>query len=315
VTGAGIFECLIECALIENGDIVSTASPTYEEVTANIPPITLNRLPEPFRDGVVDYVAGAKTKQVAEPGPASAESTAFGFYTGAMSRLRGDYVDSRIAAGDIEGIGIDALQQQLTKTDFALGVVPEGSADNVNVNADILTAIAVALCCAKNRICSSEELTDFVVDNFEITTNLSSATRELLRGKSARPALPYGYGQGILQGDERMLAGRYVKAAKDDTGKWIASWPHASLRRGNWPMPGHCPASDYNLLQPTTEQLFAVGRSLARLGIGFDPNRVIENNRFPGAKFVVARALGVASKTVFQDSTRQERLLRVENRL
>lgn len=118
--------------------------------------------------------------------------------------------------------------------------------------------------------------------------------------------LPCGYGQGVLQGDEAVLAETYLEAV-NDTGTWTARWAHPALRKGRQQRrPGYCPGSDYNPLQPRTdEELGAIKRKLAAYGLE-NAQLIDDTGRIAAGRLVVADALHIAEDTLYQDRTWQK---------
>jgi hypothetical protein len=305
ILGGAIFESLCQDALIEQSIDSAPATLPYEDIVAEVEPSTLDRLAPPFEGIVTEYMAALKVRtEQGLPEPLSCLDASFLFYEGAYSTLKDDYWRERIAAGDIGGGTTEEAHKAWEQSsDFNNYVVLALFGDNVAASTDVLVAMAAGLCMAKRRPCSAEELTEFIVENVDTATTVASTTRSQRKGPQA--ALPYGYGYKILQGDEQMLGNMFVKAIKED-GRWRAQWSHHSLRAGNWPRPGHCPASDYNTLQPRTEdELLAVEASLGTLGL----SRLIEDNRVTSAQMVIAKALRISQASIFLDDEWQERLI------
>jgi hypothetical protein len=300
--GAFAFETLCQDLLIEQGlESVPPVTP-YADVVSGIEPSIIARLAPPFEGSVAEYMAAFKMRAGQDGSDNS--SSGFSFYESAYSSVRDDYWKARIADGrygnDNPATARKAWQQSL---DFNRYVSLSLFGDNVSASVDILIAMGASLCLAKRRVCRAEELNEYIVGNARTATAVVSTSQHQQKGP--RAALPFEYGYRVLGGDEATLKGLYVHAVQEEDG-WHAYWDHPSLQKGSKPHPGHCPASDDNLLHPRTdEELVAVEASLADLGL----SGLLEDSHITSAQLAISKALRVSRESVFQESEWQERLL------
>jgi hypothetical protein len=302
VLGAAALETFCQDALIEQGLRAAPLVEPYRDVPND--PTTLDRLPLIFEDIAAGYLAAFKMRSRHDsaqlPLP---QATSFTFYEGAHAQLADDYWQARLETGDMGSYSPEDLKKaQEQSGDFNYTMVALFG-DNVAGSIDLLVALGASLCIAKQRVCSAEEHTEFFKDNVDVITRLTSVNRNLRSG--SRPVLPLGCGYRILQGEEAALKQRHIRADKENS-RWRAHWYHPSLRRRNWPRPGHCPASDYNQLRPRTEEEFsALQSSLASLGL----SNLINGESITTAQLVIAKTHKVAKATIYQDEKWQEAVI------
>lgn len=292
--GAAAFETLCQQRLMES--VSDGHAPDDTEVS-------LERLTPPFENLVYTQFAGFKARAGQDPYTTAPSSSDFGFYEGAHGQIADDYWAERTANGDWTEMTreeIDKFRDDSRNFNYSILSLLN---DNVAGSLDILMAMAVGLCVSKQRPCSVEEHSQFIVNNIGMATNLTSASRNQRKGPQA--ALPYGYGHRVLQGDPSLAKRLYIQVIKGEDGE-RAQWLHRSLQRGNWLRPGHCPASDYNPLRARTpDEQAALQNSLAAQGLA----GLIENGQVAGAQLVIADALSVFLATAANEQAWQDRVV------
>lgn len=300
VLGGVLFESICQNVLVEQGNEPQPVAPSYEIPQANLLP----PLPKPFESLATGYLAGLQARASQDSSRPSHRSTGFKFYEGAYGELLDPYWEERLASGDLGHSTREELEKLWEQSKNFNNVMLSAFGDNVSDSLDILIAFGASLSLAKQRPCQPEELSEYVTDNIDVATALISVTRQ--QRKNPKAALPFRYGCGVLLGETEMISQQYVEAIEDndkDCG-YQARWRHPSLRGGSWKRPGHCPASDYNRLQPRTdEEAIAIEASLGSVGL----SRLFVDGSVTSGQLTVAKALGVARTTVYREDEWQKR--------
>lgn len=303
--GGVVFETLCQHGLIEQGLQPAPPVTPYRDAP-EIDPVTLDHLMPAFEDVAAGYLAAfqQRSEQDSSQLPLP-QATSFGFFEGAYTELVDSYWQTRIAAEDFGGGTLEEAKKAWEQAKDFNYTMLSVLGDSVAVSLDVLVAMGAGLCREKRRACSPEEHSEFLIENIDVVTALSSATRNQRKGLQV--ALPYGYGYRVLRGDAGMIRQPYIRAIKKEDGKYRAQWRHPSLRHGSWPRPGHCPASDYNRLRPRTDQeLSAITESLASIGL----SKLVVDDSVTLTHLLVGKALRVAQGSAYEDSEWQERVVK-----
>jgi hypothetical protein len=298
ILGGVVFEALGQEALMLQGENGLVPMNPGTRITPDVD-IVLNQMPDAFANLALSFTGAYQARLEADADMA--------FYTHALDGINDWYWSSRIESIPFrtdEPCDVDRLKREWHETpDFDSGFLSL-VADNVAGCADLSVALGMSLCRAKQRVCTTDELSDFFRKSLVTANDLASVSRRRLLHPPI--ALPYHFGYRVLSGDEEMLHSKYLVAVPDNRGGYKALWNIRSLRNGGYPHASHCPGSNYNPLQLRTE---AEQQAIqANLG-SFNLKGLVETRAIPSGQIMLARSLTAAQATTYQETDWQERVL------
>jgi hypothetical protein len=298
VMGAAVFEILNQEAL--TGDTRPAVLDENHFIPGELLEAT-KRLPLPLQDAIYDYMSVFRLRSAANDTSLSPRTgdPAFDFYNTVNAKFVDPYWDARIASERSEPCTQDRLEteRELSKNlDYALHSLV---LENVSATLDVCMAMAVGLCFSKRRICSKDELSEFLIKNAETALVLTTAKR------GTGGTLPFRYASKVFAGDAEVLGYPYVVVEKNRLPNQ-AHWSHPTINRGARKNPGHCPASSYNRLRPHTQ---AKGEAVAMIMAGVGLGHLIVNDTITASQLMLGRTFNGISTTAYSDESWQVRLL------
>jgi hypothetical protein len=296
--GAGAAETYFRSSLIDQQDYFDLDNPADVQITDDLR-CGFEELPLSLQEIVTD-TASARLMLLAEDNnrEPSLISTSFNFYEAAHSAINDIYWAARITLTR-DRDEIERLNQAWANSSIFNYIPFSGFIENASAAFDLFMVMGVSLCRARREVCSSDDLYEYFVDNFDVVTALASTKRK-------DNGFRFHYGARVLAGDPGVLGENYLLAKKEG-GAYRSHWNRSIVHQAVLNNPGHCPAATQNRIRPRNRaEVDAVAKCLGNAGLG---DYIVDGSVSTGQLFV-ARVLPKFAQTIFQNTEWQELFLK-----